>query len=176
MKITTLDEIIEYNVDDDMYVKEDDFRKRKFLKNTLPLLGTCDGKGHVTLDKEGVNPPQILKNRRTPEERERRKLYGEKDAKFSNRYLEIVGDNKSNTLTTFATDNYVWDRNKQVRYLTNKEAFRLMDVDPDDCDKIISVVPKSQCMKLAGNSIVVNCLTEIFRELLMNPKDNKTLW
>ena len=78
-----------------------------------------------------------------------------------------------NTLTTFPTDNYVWDRNYKVRELTNYESFRLMDVDPDDVRKILDVVPQNKCHKLAGNSITVNVMTEIFRNLFnerINPE------
>ena len=62
-------------------------------------------------------------------------------------------------------DNYVWDRNYKVRELTDREAFRLMDVDPEDVDKMLEAMPAKYCKKLAGNSIVVNVMTEIFRNL-----------
>jgi site-specific DNA-cytosine methylase len=58
-----------------------------------------------------------------------------------------------------------------VRELTDREAFRLMDVDPDDVDKILEVVPSKYCKKLAGNSIVVNVMTEMFRNLFNERKN-----
>lgn len=70
-------------------------------------------------------------------------------------------------------DNYVWDRNYKVRELTDYESFRLMDVDPEDTRKILDAVPSKYCKKLAGNSIVVNVMTEIFRNLFnerVNPE------
>lgn len=55
-----------------------------------------------------------------------------------------------------------------VRKLTPRECFRLMDVDDDQIDKIQNAgISESQQYKLAGNSIVVNVLTNIFRKLLI---------
>ena len=54
----------------------------------------------------------------------------------------------------------------RIRKLTPRECFRLMDVSEDDIDKIQSAgISKSQQYKLAGNSIVVNCMTLIFENL-----------
>lgn len=53
-----------------------------------------------------------------------------------------------------------------IRKMTEREVFRLMGVHDEDSDKIRSVVSKSQCYKLGGNSIVVDVLEAIFRELL----------
>lgn len=70
-----------------------------------------------------------------------------------------------------------------VRKMTPREAFRLMDVDDSDIDKIMNAtettkqkdgtiktkkaISKTACYKLAGNSIVVSCLYHIFRELFI---------
>ena len=116
---------------------------------------------------EGMRPPQILKQKRTEEEKLRRHRFGEKGKKFGKGvYAEPAGDGYSNTLTTFSMDNYVWDRNYKVRELTDREAFRLMDVDPEDTEKILEAVPQKYCKKLAGNSIVVDVLTAIFTSLI----------
>lgn len=177
VKITTLDDVIEHNVDDSLYFKKDIWEKRKYLKTSLPLL--CSVKGDdVYLYKDDVKPPQILKQKRTEEEKLRRHIYGDSGKKFGlGVYADVSGDGYSNTLTTFSTDNYVWDRNFKVRELTNREAFRLMDVDNEDVDKILDCVPASGCKKLAGNSIVVNVMTEMFRLLFIDRKENKNgLW
>lgn len=78
-----------------------------------------------------------------------------------------------------------------VRKMTSKEAFRLMDVDDADIDKIMSAeetvtlkngkmkvkkaVSKTACYKLAGNSIVVSCLYHIFRTMFIpnQPENNQ---
>lgn len=171
MKVTTLDEIIEENVNNELYFKKKDWEKRKYLRTTLPMLCSIVG-DDVFLFKDGIKPPKILKQKRTEEEKLRRHLYGDKGKKFgSGVYVEPTEDGYSNTLTTFSMDNYVWDRNFKVRELTNRESFRLMDVDIVDTEKLLENVPSRMCKKLAGNSICVNVLTEIFRELF-NRKEN----
>ena len=168
MKQTTLDEIIEKNVDVSLYFKKKDWERRKYLRTTLPMLCTVKG-DDVYLYMEGMKPPQILKQKRTEEEKLRRHRFGEKGKKFGKGvYAEPAGDGYSNTLTTFSMDNYVWDRNYKVRELTDREAFRLMDVDSEDTEKILQAVPSKYCKKLAGNSIVVNVMTEIFRNLFID--------
>lgn len=56
----------------------------------------------------------------------------------------------------------------RIRKLTPRECFRLMGVKERDIDKIQDAgISKSQQYKLAGNSIVVNCLAAIFRQLFI---------
>ena len=60
------------------------------------------------------------------------------------------------------------DENYRIRKLTPRECFRLMGVSDADIDKIQAAgISKSQQYKMAGNSIVVNCLTAIFRQLFI---------
>ena len=75
----------------------------------------------------------------------------------------------SPTITTNKGDGQLirlYDPYYRIRKMTEREVFRLMGVHDEDSDKIRSVVSKSQCYKLAGNSIVVDVLEAIFRELL----------
>lgn len=58
----------------------------------------------------------------------------------------------------------------RIRKLTPKECARFMDVSDEDADKMLAVNSKSQCYKQYGNSIVVACMTEIFRNLFINPE------
>lgn len=53
----------------------------------------------------------------------------------------------------------------RIRKLTPKECFRLMGVSDDDAEKMLEVNSNTQCYKQAGNSIVVNVLEAIFREM-----------
>lgn len=63
---------------------------------------------------------------------------------------------------TGATDGF------RIRKLTPRECFRLMGVSDADIDKIQAAgISKSQQYKMAGNSIVVNCLSAIFRQLFI---------
>jgi len=61
--------------------------------------------------------------------------------------------------------------NNKYRYLTERECFRLMGFDDSDFDKLINIFPRRKnCMssilyKQAGNSIVVNVLEEIIKEI-----------
>lgn len=59
----------------------------------------------------------------------------------------------------------------RIRKYTERECFRLMGVADIDSDKITQVVSKTQCYKLAGNSIVVDVLVAIFNQLF---SENKT--
>jgi len=55
----------------------------------------------------------------------------------------------------------------RIRKLTPRECFRLMGVTETDIDKIQqSGVSQSQQYKMAGNSIVVDCLYHLFRKML----------
>lgn len=66
------------------------------------------------------------------------------------------------------TQNYVEHPNYRIRKLTPRECFRLMGVSERDIDTLLNAgISNSQLYKLAGNSIVVNCLTAIFRQLFI---------
>lgn len=57
----------------------------------------------------------------------------------------------------------------RIRKPTPRECFRLMDVEDQYIDKIQEAgISKSQQYKLAGNSIVVNCMFHIFKNLFSN--------
>lgn len=59
----------------------------------------------------------------------------------------------------------------RIRKLTERECFRLMDVDDADIDKIQAAgISKTQQYKMAGNSIVVDVLYHIFRKLFIDKK------
>jgi site-specific DNA-cytosine methylase len=53
-----------------------------------------------------------------------------------------------------------------IRRLTPRECFRLMGWCDEDINRAFKIgVLDTQLYKMAGNSIVVNCLTEIFKNL-----------
>ena len=70
----------------------------------------------------------------------------------------------------------VKSQNSPVRNLTQKECWRLMDFDDEDYEKARKALNDTfykgkdksgtQLYKQAGNSIVVNCLTQIFKQML----------
>lgn len=67
---------------------------------------------------------------------------------------------KENHGTVTATIN-----NLRIRKLTPKECWRLMGFDDEDFEKAAKVNSNTQLYKQAGNSIVVNVLMAIFKEL-----------
>ena len=77
--------------------------------------------------------------------------------------LEPNSQGISNTLTTVQKDNYVLEQYR-IRKLTPRECFRLMGFTDNDFDKIKGI-SNTQLYKMVGNSIVVNVLEGIFREL-----------
>lgn len=57
----------------------------------------------------------------------------------------------------------------RIRRLTERELYRLMDVDEKDIDTLLAApIPRTQHAILAGNSIVVACLYYIFRNLFVD--------
>lgn len=113
-------------------------------------------------------------------------------------HLDLGGD-ISNTLTTVDKDNYlyetemetterpqgkgwIWDDEEQkwfrIRRPTPREAFRLMGVSETDIDKIRAAgISDSQQYKMAGNSIVVDCLAAIFKQIFIPEEtDEPTLF
>ncbi len=80
--------------------------------------------------------------------------------------LEINTKGTSNTITTVQKDNYAIQADFKIRKLTPRECFRLMGMRDDDIDKIQEVgISNTQQYKLAGNSIVVDVLEAIFKNL-----------
>ena len=55
----------------------------------------------------------------------------------------------------------------RIRKLTPKECWRLMGFDDEDFEKAEKVNSNTQLYKQAGNSIVVNVLEAILKELLL---------
>lgn len=82
--------------------------------------------------------------------------------------LEFNTKGTSNTITTVQKDNYVVEPTFRIRKLTPRECFRLMGMKDDDIDKIQDAgISNTQQYKMAGNSIVVNVLEAIFKNLFM---------
>lgn len=62
----------------------------------------------------------------------------------------------------------------RIRRLTERELFRLMDVDDTDIDTLLSAgIAKTQLAKMAGNSIVVAVLYHIFNRLLIETQPQR---
>ena len=60
----------------------------------------------------------------------------------------------------------IYQKELRIRKLTPKECWRLMGFDDEDFEKASQVNSNTQLYKQAGNSIVVNVLMAIFKELI----------
>ena len=63
-------------------------------------------------------------------------------------------------------NNRVIDAQARIRKLTPRECWRLMGFSDEDFDKAEKVNSDTQLYKQAGNSIVVNVLEAIFKEMI----------
>lgn len=80
--------------------------------------------------------------------------------------LEPRQDNVSNTLTTVQKDNLLLEKPQyRIRKLTPRECGRLMGVSDEDIDKMAAVNSNTQLYKQFGNSIVVDVMSAMFRNL-----------
>lgn len=66
-------------------------------------------------------------------------------------------------------------QSSRIRKLTPKECWRLMGFEDEDLEKAAKVCSNSQLYKQAGNSIVVDVLMAIFKELFV-PKKTRSQW
>ena len=71
----------------------------------------------------------------------------------------------SPTLTAQNNELYRSENQYRIRKLTPLECFRLMGVTDSDGVKMLSVNSNSQCYKQAGNSIVVDVMVAMFKQL-----------
>lgn len=81
----------------------------------------------------------------------------------------------STAITTSFMPSYTSVDGLRIRKLTPKECWRLMGFDDCDVEKAAKVCSNSQLYKQAGNSIVVNVLMAIFKELFV-PKKSQSEW
>lgn len=81
--------------------------------------------------------------------------------------LELRNDGVTNTLTTVEKDNVLYDTKEiKIRKLTPLECWRLMGFRDENFYKAQELgISDSALYKQAGNSIVVNCLYYIFKNL-----------
>ena len=78
---------------------------------------------------------------------------------------------ENNSMTTICATDYKTPKlvkltDLKIRKLTPKECFRLMGVKDEDFEKCAKNQSDSSLYHLAGDSIVVNVLMAIFKELL----------
>ena len=94
------------------------------------------------------------------------------DIKGNEQVRRVYGANGiSPTLNTMQGGNRqpkILEYDYRIRKLTPRECFRLMGMRDDDIDKIQAAgISNTQQYKMAGNSIVVDVLEAIFKNLFM---------
>lgn len=79
----------------------------------------------------------------------------------------VVGEITSNNLLELVQAGLV-----RIRKITPREAFRLMDIEEEYIDVLMSCgVANTGMYQLAGNSIVVGCLYHIFRKMFVETEN-----
>lgn len=134
--------------------------RRVYDKSGLsPALNTCGGGGH---DIKIAEPTICASRGRNPENPTSRKA-----GEHVEQRIEIGPSGLSNTLTSVQKDNYVLEPQYRIRKLTPLECLRLMGFDDEDYEKVRAIgMSDSQIYRQAGNSIVVQVLEEIFKQML----------
>lgn len=80
--------------------------------------------------------------------------------------LEVNMQGTSNCLTSVQKDNLLLEKPQyRIRKLTPRECGRLMGVSDEDIDKMEAVNSNTQLYKQFGNSIVVDVMCDMFRNL-----------
>lgn len=169
-----LDDILERNVDEKYYLSEkalDCFlsdgtgnypRRERFFSN---IFRKNQNIGNSITTNAGSRPTDnfvVASRGRDPENPSRRTAGGA----FKQR-LEPCLDGITNTLTTVQKDNLIAElRDCRIRKLTPRECWQLMGFSDEDFDKASKVCSNTQLYRQAGNSIVVNVLEAIFKNLL----------
>ncbi len=136
------------NVGDGIYTNRCSFKRGVVQKEKIPTLKTSIGDIGVVVTKDSENYIQWKQNGLLDIE-----CRAYKEDKISGTLIARGG---MKVLTNEVA----------IRRLTPLECFRLMGFDDEDYKKIKeSNISDTQAYKMAGNSIVVNCLTKIFKKL-----------
>ena len=142
-----LKDVLEPQVDEKYYLSDE---QTKRLKTTTYNTGSEDNQEPKIVASRGRNP-------NNPSDRT--------TGAPTVQRLEPRKDGLTNTITSVQKDNYVAN-SLRIRKLTPKECWRLMGFSDEDFKKAQSAgISNSQLYKQAGNSIVVNVLEGILRNL-----------
>ena len=153
----TLKDMMEENVDTKFYLNQEQVNKIKFSTYHKEASLIQAGDYSDTLCARGsIKCVQIGR-------------YDTATRVNSNCYRVYDDKGLSPTLSTYQGGNlqpFVLDDNTLVRRLTPKECWRLMGFTDSDFDKVAKVCSNSQLYKQAGNSIVVQVLEGILKNLI----------
>ena len=133
------------------------------VRGCSPTLSTMQG---------GNQEPKILENKivamrgRNPDNPSDRTVGSPTEQR-----LEINMQGTSNCLTSVQKDNLLLEKHQyRIRKLTPRECGRLMGVSDEDIDKMAAVNSNTQLYKQFGNSIVVDVMCAMFKNLNISQK------
>ena len=154
--------LTEFEIKDNEYDMSNRVYHENGISPTLTATGENGAKKIIHYNNKKIELPCIAASRGRNPENPSSRVAGEP----TEQRLEINTNGTSNTITTVQKDNYAIEENFRIRKLTPRECFRLMGMRDDDIDKIQNAgISNTQQYKLAGNSIVVDVLEAIFKNL-----------
>ena len=149
----------------DLAYPESETRRGRVQKQKAHTITTSDNLGVLEIDNS-VKPSVAVnfeREKKQINESEKDIYQAKSDSGWQDNKvgLKISPTLRANNNNTFANTGY------KIRKLTPLECWRLMGFDDEDFEKASQVNSNSQLYKQAGNSIVVNVLMEIFKELIL---------
>ena len=154
--------LTEFEIKDNKYDMSNRVYHENGISPTLTATGENGAKKIIHYNSKKIELPCIAASRGRNPKNPSSRVAGEP----TEQRLEINTNGTSNTITTVQKDNYAIEESFRIRKLTPRECFRLMGMRDDDIDKIQEAgISNTQQYKLAGNSIVVDVLEAIFKNL-----------
>ena len=127
------------------------------VEGVAPTINTCGG---------GGLQPKILKSKIVAMRGRNPKNPSDRTAGSpTEQRLEPNTQGMCNSLTTVQKDNLVMEKQYRIRKLTPRECGRLMGVSDEDISKMAAVNSNTQLYKQFGNSIVVDVMCAMFKNL-----------
>ena len=172
-------DILEDEVDEKYYLSEEIQKRFKITNQNKNIIGTTKpnfrtiGQRDLVYDKNGVMGALVATDYKQPKQIAEINQLGMLDIKGNEQVRRVYGANGiSPTLNTMQGGNrqpkILEGLDYRIRKLTPRECFRLMGMKDDDIDKIQAAgISNTQQYKMAGNSIVVDVLEAIFKNLFM---------
>ena len=172
-------DILEDEVDEKYYLSEEIQNRFKITNQNKNIIGTTKpdfrtiGQRDLVYDKNGIMGALVATDYKQPKQIAEINNLGMLDIKGNEQIRRVYGtDGISPALTTMQGGNrqpkILEGLDYRIRKLTPRECFRLMGMNDCDIDKIQATgLSNTQQYKMAGNSIVVNVLEAIFKELFL---------
>ena len=173
-------DILEDKVDEKYYLSEEIQKRFKVTNQNKNIIGTTKpdfrtiGQRDLVYSTDGVMGALVATDYKQPKQIAELNQLGTLDIKGMECIKRVYGtDGISPALTTMQGGNrqpkILENQGYRIRKLTPRECFRLMGMRDDDIDKIQATgLSNTQQYKMAGNSIVIDVLEAIFRNLFLD--------